>query len=62
MDLWLVNWQRRVRAWYLYYPGGSTLYRLIRGGGGSGGGVGGGYLGSLRKGRGDVSDSELQLL
>ena len=62
MDLWLVNWQRGVRARYLYYPGGSTLYCLIRGGGGSSGGdvgvaVGGGYLGPLREGRIDVSET-----
>ena len=45
-------------TWYLYYPRGSTLYRLIHGGGGgSGGDVGGGYLGPLREGRGEVSET-----
>ena len=42
-------------------PRGSTLYCLIRGGGGSSGGnggdVGGGYLGPLREGRIDVSET-----
>ena len=44
---------KKGRAWYLYYPRGSTLYPPIRGSGNVG--VGGRCLCPLREGRGEVS-------